>query len=349
MLKKPALLLIALLFSFVSMFAQHAVVTGVVRDEQGKRVAGAGVADAQTGIGLFTDTSGYYMLDVVSDKNITLVFQLTGFETKRQRLRLNSGQIRTLDIVLKASASTDLEGVTIRSRQKRTEVGSVRLDFEKTHYIPGMDDIGTLIKSFTGNHNELSNQYSVRGGNYDENLVYVNDFEIYRPFLVRAGQQEGLSFVNTDLVSNVDFSVGGFQAKYGDKMSSVLDVSYKRPEVFGGSASFSLLGGSLHLEGASKNQRLTYLMGARQKSDQYLLQAQPTKGVYNPSFTDIQALINYRLGNSWEIEAIGNYARNRFTYYPETMVSSFGVLNQAYQPVRFALWRHFGHAPQRGF
>jgi hypothetical protein len=137
--------------------------------------------------------------------------------------------------------------------------------------------------------------------------------------------------VNPDLVSNVNFSVGGFQAKYGDKMSSVLDVSYKRPTQFAGSVGISMLGASLHLEGASKNQKLTYLIGARQKSNQYLLQSQPTKGVYNPSFTDLQALINYRVNSTWEVEAIGNYARNRFTFYPETQVSSFGVLNQAYQ------------------
>ena len=127
-----------------------------------------------------------------------------------------------------------------------------------------------------------------RGGNYDENLVYVNDFEIYRPFLVRSGQQEGLSFVNADLAQGVNFSIGGFQSKYGDKMSSVLDVTYKKPQKFAGSAMASLLGASLHLEGATKNQKLTYLLGVRQKSNQYLLQAQPTKGVYNPSFTDFQ-------------------------------------------------------------
>ena len=188
-----------------------------------------------------------------------------------------------------------------------------------------------LIKLAVGSHNELTSQYSVRGGSFDENLVYVNDFEVYRPFLVKQGQQEGLSFVNSDLVSNVNFSVGGFQAKYGDKMSSVLDVTYKRPTQFAGSISTSLLGASLHLEGASKNQKLTYLIGARQKSNQYLLQSQPTKGVYNPSFTDIQAVIDYRVNSRWELEAIGNYARNRFSFFPKSSTSSFGVLNQAYQ------------------
>ena len=331
MLKKRALLFIALLFSFAGVYAQHAVVTGVVRDEKGRPIAGVGVGEAQTGRGFFTNEKGFYVIEIEADKNITLVFQLTGYETEKKRINLISGKTETIDIILKESSATVLIGVTVTSKQKRTETGTIYLDPAIARYIPGIDGIEGILKSFTGNHNELSSQYSVRGGSYDENLVYVNDFEIYRPFLVRAGQQEGLGFVNTDLVANVNFSVGGFQAKYGDKMSSVLDVTYKRPTEFAGSASFSLLGASLHLEGASKNQKLTYLIGARQKSNQYLLQAQPTKGVYNPSFTDIQALVNYRVNDNWEIEAIGNYARNRFTFYPETMVSSFGVLNQAYQ------------------
>ncbi|NDC42073.1 MAG: TonB-dependent receptor, partial [Chitinophagia bacterium] len=202
---------------------------------------------------------------------------------------------------------------------------------EKVDFIPGSGGVEAIIKSYVGSHNELTSQYSVRGGNFDENLVYVNDFEIYRPFLVRTGQQEGLSFINSDLVSNINFSVGGFQARYGDKMSSVLDVTYKKPTHFAGSVTASLLGASAHLEGISKNKKLTYLIGARQKSNQYLLQSQPTKGIYYPSFTDIQALLNYQLSPSWNIEVIGNYARNRFTFFPQHSVSSFGVLNQAYQ------------------
>ncbi len=193
------------------------------------------------------------------------------------------------------------------------------------------DGITMMIKSFVGTNNEITSQYGVRGGNYDENLVYVNDFEIYRPFLTRSGQQEGLSFVNPDLADNVVFSVGGFQTKYGDKMSSVLDVSYKRPKKFAGSVALSMLGASLHLEGVSKNEKLTYLFGARQKSNQYLLQSQPTKGVYQPSFTDIQFLSNYKFSDKWEMEVIANYARNRFNFVPEEQTSSFGVVNQAYQ------------------
>lgn len=312
-------------------YAQKAIITGVIRDDKGKVLDQAVVAEEVTGMGTYTNTKGFYMLELAAEKNISVIFGYAGLETQRKRIHLKAGETRTIDMVLKAAANT-LPEFTKKSEHRREEAGSVFIDMEKVKYMPStIGGVEGMIKLAVGSHNELTAQYSVRGGSYDENLVYVNDFEIYRPFLVRSGQQEGLSFINPDLVSNVNFSVGGFQAKYGDKMSSVLDVSYKRPTQFGGSVSMGLLGANLHLEGASKNQRLTYLIGARQKSNQYLLQSQPTKGVYNPSFTDVQALVNYRLGENWEIEGIGNYARNRFVFYPETMVSSFGALNQAYQ------------------
>lgn len=331
MLQKRILLSIALLFLFGCVYGQHAFITGIVRDEKGKPMDQAVVADDATGMGTYTNPKGYYMMEVSAEKNITIVYGFIGYEMQHKRLHLAAGETRTIDVVLKRNDTT-LQEYTITSEHKRYEAGSIYLDPAKAKYMPStIGGIEGMLKLIVGSHNELTSQYSVRGGSYDENLVYVNDFEIYRPFLVRAGQQEGLSFINADLVSNVNFSVGGFQAKYGDKMSSVLDVAYKRPTVFAGSVSMSLLGASLHLEGATKNQKLTYLIGARQKSNQYLLQSQPTKGVYNPSFTDVQALINYHINSNWEVEAIGNYARNRFTFYPESSVSSFGLLNQAYQ------------------
>lgn len=331
MIQKRVFLSIVFFLVLGCVYAQKGIITGVIRDDKGKALDQAVIADEVTGLGTYTNGKGFYMLEVSADKNISVIFGYAGYETQRKRIHVKSGETRTIDIILKASANT-LPEFTKKSEKKREEAGSVYIDIDKAKYMPStIGGVEAMIKLAVGSHNELTSQYSVRGGSYDENLVYVNDFEIYRPFLVRSGQQEGLSFVNSDLVSNVNFSVGGFQAKYGDKMSSVLDVSYKRPTQFAGSASISMLGGTLHLEGASKNQRLTYLIGARQKSNQYLLQSQPTKGVYNPSFTDLQALVDYRLGENWEIEVIGNYARNRFVFYPERMVSSFGALNQAYQ------------------
>lgn len=331
MLHKKIVLLIALSLTSFAAWCQQAHVTGIIRDDREKPVEGALVADEATGMGTYTDKKGYYWLGIPPEKEVTVVYYATGYVAARRTLKLLPGATRTIDIALAINKATIIGDVVIRDQKKRGEAGSVYLDVGKAVYMPSVvGGVEGMIKLAVGSNNELTSQYSVRGGNYDENLVYVNDFEIYRPFLVRTGQQEGLSFVNSDLVSNVNFSVGGFQAKYGDKMASVLDVTYKRPKQFGGSVTTSLLGANLHLEGATKNQRLTWMIGARQKSNQYILKAQPTKGIYNPSFTDIQAVVDYRAGKSWELEGIANYARNRFTFFPESSSSSFGVLNQAY-------------------
>lgn len=329
---KNVLLAVLCLCSTAVAWAQKAYVTGFVRDDRDKPVDQALVADELTGMGTYSDKKGFYRVEVDANKKVSLIYYLAGHTVARRDIVLAPGATRTIDVVLPLLKGVEMEQFIVKDQRKRSEAGSVYLDVSKAQYMPSViGGVEGMIKLAVGSNNELTSQYNVRGGNYDENLVYVNDFEIYRPFLVRTGQQEGLSFVNSDLVSNVNFSVGGFQSKYGDKMSSVLDVTYKKPKEFSGSASASLLGANLHLEGASKNQRLTWLVGARQKSNQYVLRSQPTKGIYNPSFTDVQALINYKLGSSWELEAIGNYARNRFTYFPQTSTSSFGVLNQAYQ------------------
>lgn len=327
MLRRLAAVITLLLFTICT-HAQTAIVYGTVKDETDSTVESATIAVAGTSIGTQTGPGGKYRLEVPADKKITLVasfgFDYTDF---KRDLNLGPKQEFRLDIVLRTKSNV-IDEVIIRDRKNdMISLNTTRIG-ERPDIVGGIEG---GIKILVGSPNELTSQYAVRGGNYDENLVYVNDFEIYRPFLVRSGQQEGLSFVNSDLVQNVNFSVGGFQAKYGDKMSSVLDVAYKKPTKFGGSVQLSMLGASLHLEGASKNNKLFYLFGARQKSNQYVLQSQPTKGIYNPSFTDIQFLANYQVSKKWEIEVIGNYARNRFNFVPEEQTSSFGLVNQAFQ------------------
>lgn len=330
-MKKQLTLLIMLLCVAMTTWAQKAVVSGVIRDERDKPLDQALVADEATGMGVNTNSKGYYWMEVPAGKKVTIIYFLQGYIATRRELLLQPGSTRILDVQMQRLQAQEGPEVKITSQRRREETGLLVLDASKAVYMPTViGGVEGIIKQMVGSNNELTAQYNVRGGNFDENLVYVNDFEIYRPFLVRTGQQEGLSFVNPDLVSNVNFSIGGFQAKYGDKMASVLDVTYKKPTKLGGSATASLLGASMHLEGASENQRLTWLIGARQKSNQYVLRSQPTKGIYNPSFTDIQGLVNYRLGANWTLEGILNYARNRFTFFPETSSSSFGVLNQAY-------------------
>jgi len=329
--KQPCISLVFLLLTCYS-YAQTATVTGVVKDDSKHLLETASVSVEGTNIGAYTDTKGVYKLTVPADSDLIIVFSMTGYETFKKQIRLTAGSSTELNSELKKKKNT--LNTVVKVAERREEAGNVRLDISKAHPLPTVgfgSEIEGLIKTMVGSNNEMTSQYSVRGGNYDENLVYVDDFEIYRPFLTRSGQQEGMSFVNADLVSGVNFSVGGFQSKYGDKMSSVLDVTYKRPTEFGGRVTASLLGAALSLEGASKNQKLTYLVGLRQKSNQYLLQSQPTKGVYNPSFTDFQGQINYKFNSRWEIEAIGNYARNRFNFIPEEQTSSFGLVNKAYQ------------------
>lgn len=332
MQKHTVFIIFFLVLATTGFAQQFAYIKGRVTNEKGRGMDAVTVAVSGTGIGTSTDRKGNYELNVPANTTITIVFTYVGYETQTQSLAMVPGQSKTIDIQLEESA-TQLEEVT-KTADRSEEAGNIKLDVSKAGLIPTVgfgSGVEALIKTYVGSNNELTSQYNVRGGNYDENLVYVNDFEIYRPFLTRSGQQEGMSFVNADLVSGVNFSIGGFQSKYGDKMSSVLDVNYKNPTEFGGRAMVSALGASLALEGASKNGKLTWLAGARQKSNQYLLQSQPTKGVYNPSFTDVQADIKYHFSPKWEVELIGNYARNRFNFVPEEQTSSFGLINKAFQ------------------
>lgn len=327
-INRPFLLMLCILLSS-SMYAQQAWVKGSIKDEQARPIADVLISIAQQTV--LSDANGFFQITVPAEKDILLQLSKTGFIAQQYPLRLKKEESRILAVQLKERIF-EIKEVIKKADRQRFEAGTIIVDASKANINPStIGGIEGLIKTLVGSTNELTSQYNVRGGNYDENLVYVNDFEITRPFLVRSGQQEGLSFVNADLTSHVQFSVGGFQSKYGDKMSSVLDITYKKPKQFTGSASLSLLGGSLHVEGASKNNKLTYLVGLRQKTNQYLLQAQPTKGVYNPSFTDVQTLINYKVNEQWEWEFLANYARNRFTFYPEEQTASFGLVNKAYQ------------------
>ena len=191
---------------------------------------------------------------------------------------------------------------------------------------PGVEN---LLKTLPGVNisNELSTQYSVRGGNFDENLVYVNDIEVYRPFLVRSGQQEGLSFVNSEMVQNLEFSAGGFQAKYGDKLSSVLDITYRKPKLFGVSANLNFLGGNLTAEGVSKDSKLSALLGVRYRDNTLLVDARETQTKYDPQFLDAQSYLSYKFNSKFELNFLGNITSNTYNYKPQSRQTNFGTLN----------------------
>ncbi|HPK04400.1 MAG TPA: carboxypeptidase-like regulatory domain-containing protein [Bacteroidales bacterium] len=323
-------------FSFLiatSAFAQQtAIVKGKVVDKNKKPIELATVSIQDLNKGVVTDAGGNYRMQVSSGRNITIVCSFLGYTTERITVNLKAGEEKTINITL-IETSTTIEGPVVEDKQIRTST-LARIDPKVAVSIPSISgNVESLIKTMPGvaSGNELSSQYSVRGGNFDENLVYVNDIEIYRPFLVRSGQQEGLSFLNSDLVSSILFSAGGFDAKYGDKMASVLDIQYKKPLQFAGSASASLLGASAHFEGISNNSKITYLAGVRYKSNQYVLKAMETKGEYKPSFTDVQTYISWKPKPDIEVSFLGNYALNNFKVVPQDRETAFGTINEAYK------------------
>ena len=330
---KNRLLLFICMLIGSSLWAQNqtAIIKGKVIDEQNKPIDHVSIQLKNTAIGTRTNENGQFSLTVPAGKNITIVFSSISYENQTIYKKLKEGETTSITIALKPNV-INIKTVVKKDDRKRGEAGMVKIDpklYDKMPSIVG--GIEGQLKIFLSNNNELTSQYNVRGGNFDENLVYINDFEVYRPFLVRSGQQEGLSIINPELVSAVSFSTGGFQAKYGDKMSSVLDITYKRPKEFAGSVSLSLLGFGAHIEGVGLNKRFSYMIGLRQKSNQYLLQSQQTKGVYNPTFTDVQGYFNYIINPKWQSDLFINYARNRFDFQPEQSTQSFGLINKAFQ------------------
>ncbi|HSG67542.1 MAG TPA: TonB-dependent receptor, partial [Bacteroidales bacterium] len=309
-----------------------ATIFGVVSNEQGNAVEYANVAVIGYAGGVATDGRGHYELLVPANTELTLVVSFIGYEKKMFKVFLQAGQREELNIIMPRSAE-ELPDVEIIDKQIR-HTSLQRLNPKVAQEIPtlagGVEDILKTLPGVSSN-NELSSQYSVRGGNFDENLVYVNGIEIYRPFLIRSGQQEGLSFINSALVSSILFSAGGFESKYGDKMSSVLDIQYKKPTDFGGSFQASLLGAEGHVEGISKNRKFTYLTGVRYKSNAYILKGLETEGDYKPNFADVQGLFAYRINEKLELSLLGNYARNSYKVIPSSRQTEFGTISEAYR------------------
>ena len=285
-----------------------------------------------------TNSKGDYNLEVPVGEPFTVIISRVGYREARTPIKkLKAGDRKILNAKL-VPIDADVEIVVTESRIE--DGGMVREDVEELKLLP--TTTGNLesvlphiaLGASSGTGGELSSQYNVRGGNYDENLVYVNDFEIYRPQLIRAGQQEGLTFANIDLIRDLSFSSGGFQAKYGDKLSSVLDIRYKRPEEFKASVGLSLLGGSAHMEGSTKlgksnYRKFRYLVGARYKNTRYLLGSLDVQGEYTPNFTDIQGYFTFDLTNSLQLGILANYNRSEYNFRPQSRSTAFGLINFA--------------------
>ncbi|WP_394367623.1 TonB-dependent receptor [Aestuariibaculum suncheonense] len=319
-----AFLFLILPFSGAS---QTATIKGIILDDTNAPVANVNIKSNTSGT--TTNVNGFYLLNIPANQDISIEFTHLSYKKIASTFHLKNGETLEFNPVMN-TATEQIATVVINNVSQRDVEGIITLKPETIRKIPGANaGVENLLLTLPGvsNNNELSTQYSVRGGNYDENLVYVNDIEVYRPFLIRSGQQEGLSFVNTDLVQNVDFSAGGFQAKYGDKLSSVLDITYKTPYQFEVNADLSLLGGSLSVENISKDSKFTAIAGVRYRDNSLLVQAKETETNYQPSFADIQTYLTYKFSNKFHLSFLGNASINKYNYQPETRQTNFGTFS----------------------
>lgn len=319
------ILFIAFYSSFC--YSQETIIEGIVTDSKNAPLLGATIAIPNLNLGTVSKNDGSYSLRITVSGEYVVMCSFIGYSTAIDTLFITKNQVNTINFRLEESAN-ELEGVVVEGIQQRDNT-LTRINLKSIDQLPNSSgNIETLIKTMTGvvSGNELSSQYSVRGGSFDENLIYVNDIEIYRPFLVQSAMQEGLSFVNPNMVSSIQFSAGGFESEYGDKMASVLDVNYKRPTEFEGTVVASLLGASVHLAGANKTNKLYANAGFRYKTTNYLLSSLDLKGEYVPRFADLQALIGYNLTKKSSITFLGNYSTNRFTLVPDYGITKFGSI-----------------------
>ncbi|MEP6677310.1 MAG: TonB-dependent receptor [Ferruginibacter sp.] len=325
-------ILIGVVFCLASLTAaaqkKPAVVSGRVIDDNENPLSKVSIIILGKTNGITTNDSGYFSIKIPAGKSFALTFSYAGYSDVQKNFFLSEGEEEKITVRMERSSKSHLQEVIVTDKRERKEVGLIKVNPKLSITMPSTTGgVESIIKTLVGSNNELSSQYSVRGGNFDENLIYVNDFEIFRPYLVRSGQQEGLSFINPELASNVSFYTGGFQAKYGDKMSSVLDIQYKKPKTFGGSVYISLLEQGLHLEGSAKKGKVTYLVGVRNRSNKNLLSSQETVGAYVPSSSDLQAFITYKVNEKVQLEFLGNISATRFSLIPESAKKTSSVFS----------------------
>ncbi|MGL4292721.1 MAG: TonB-dependent receptor [Bacteroidales bacterium] len=326
-------ILFVLLYTFflTNVYSQNLIkIAGTVTDSDGQPVEIAHVRLKNGVVGTLTDFKGKYELNVPKSDTITVMFSCLGYKRVTRTLSAPTDKI-VLNVRLYSNAEA-LGEVEVTANRIQTNTLE-KIDVGKSKLMPDASggSVEALLTTMAGvnSSNELSSQYSVRGGNFDENIVYVNGIEVYRPLLVRSGQQEGLSFINPDLVGSIGFSSGGYAAEYGDKMASVLDITYKKPESFEGSVSGSFLGATASIGQAVG--KFTQLHGFRYKTNSSLLSSLDTKGEYNPSFFDYKTYLTFRLNEKWGMSFLGNFSQNSYQFRPESRTTSFGTMNDAKQ------------------
>lgn len=320
---------IAIVFLLITVpgYSQMATISGIILDEKNIPIENVNI---KAGLeGTQTNATGFFSLKIPANQDVEIQFTHIAYKTIRSIFNLKNGEYFEFNPVMNTTVE-QMSTVVISSRRQKDIEGITTLNPETIRKLPSANaGVENLLMTLPGvsNNNELSTQYAVRGGNYDENLVYVNDIEVYRPFLIRSGQQEGLSFVNMDLVQNVDFSSGGFQARYGDKLSSVLDITYKNPYQFEANVDLSLLGGSLSVGNVSKDSKLSGILGIRYRDNSLLVKEKEIETNYRPAFADAQTYLTYKVSDKFHLNFLGNTSINTYNYQPKYRQTNFGTLS----------------------
>jgi len=333
-MKKGFVINLLILFFATIGKSQNATVIGKVVDEQGVAVSFVIIYDQEAPQSpCQTDFDGQYRLNVKPQKACTLVFSVTGYKKTTETFEISDGEVKTVNENIQLNTREIPAAIVVSQRDNDANLTKINPKYIQSIPGIGMSSVESSIKTQPGvtSRNEFSSQYNVRGGNFDENLTYVNDIMIYRPILVRSGQQEGLSLINPDLVGSITFSSGGFDAEYGDRMASVLDIKYRKPVEFAASANLSLIGATGHIEDASKNGRFTMITGVRYKDNRMILSKMDEQGEYKPTFADIQTQITYQISKKSQMGFLGYFAHNNYLFVPRTKETTFGSQSQMYR------------------
>ncbi|MDY0781524.1 TonB-dependent receptor [Tenacibaculum sp. IB213877] len=318
-------LFILLLFPTLIFAQKTATVTGKITNKFNHPIEG--VAISYLDKGTVTNSNGDYSFNIPIKKTVTVTFTHVSYKTITKKFTARGSRNFSFSPILEAK-SEELEEVIVKNQQKAAQ-GITKIKTQKVKNAVGANEgVETVLMTLPGvsNNNELSTQYNVRGGNFDENLVYVNGIEVYRPFLIRSGQQEGLSFINSHMIQNIDFSAGGFQAKYGDKLSSVLDITYRKPTEFATQIDLSLLGASVTVEDLLLDKKLSALLGVRYRDNSLFVNSKQTEANFRPNFTDVQTYLSYQLTDKTNLNFLGNFSLNNYNYKPLTRRTRFGTV-----------------------
>ncbi|WP_226913025.1 TonB-dependent receptor [Flavicella marina] len=320
--------IILLFFTTCGLYAQTATVKGYIRNTDRKPIEGVNITFENATSGTSTNAKGEYTITIPAKEEIVLEFSHVSYNTLYKLVKVPKRKTFRYSPLMTLKTE-EINEVTIQDKRKAVQ-GFTTVKKSDVKKLPGANPgVENLLMTFAGvnSNNELSTQYNVRGGNFDENLVYVNGIEIYRPFLVRSGQQEGLSFINTDMIQNINFSAGGFQAKYGDRLSSVLDITYRKPKKTATTVEMSLMGGSATFEGLFAKQKLSTITSVRYRDNSLFVNSKDTETNFRPLFADAQTFLSYKFNKKFSLDFLGNISVNEYNYTPLTRRTTFGTIS----------------------